>query len=79
MKLNGKTRYRTTWRGRLVLQVQIANMAGTWRDAKVSDLDCGGVSEDVIGVYEAPLHWNGLGPIPRNPLPMPPVKPLKQE
>lgn len=77
MKLTGKTRYRTTWLGRLVLQVQLANRAGSWRDAKVYDLDCGGVRKDLIGVYEAPLHWNGLGSIPRNPVPMPACKPPK--
>ena len=59
----------------MVLQVQLANRAGAWRDAKVSDLDCGRVSSDLIGVYEAPTHWHPG--IVRKPVPMPVCKPPK--
>lgn len=60
MNLNGKTRYRTTWRGRLVLQVQLANMDGTWRDATVNDMACSEVRGDLIGKRPTCLP-------PRNP------------
>lgn len=49
MKLTGKLRYRTTWRGKLVLQVQYLTkwdvdipatlQTPRWRDAKVGDLN----------------------------------------
>lgn len=34
--LTGKMRYRTTWTGRMVLQVECGDR--TWRDAKVFDM-----------------------------------------
>lgn len=37
--LTGKTRYRTTWRGKVVLQVEEAGRWGnTWRDATLADI-----------------------------------------
>lgn len=53
MKLTGRTRYRTSWSGKLILQVEygyvhITDLSGSgyydydnvtkWRDAKVEDL-----------------------------------------
>ncbi|PRA46676.1 hypothetical protein [Brucella pituitosa] len=51
MKLTGRTRYRTNWRGKLILQVEEAGIevdydlyhveshnVTSWRDAKVVDL-----------------------------------------
>lgn len=77
MNLTGRTRYRATWLGRLILQVQLANRSGTWRDAKVEDVSCGQVREDLIGVFD-PTSARGFLPPVRNPLPMPSVNPLKQ-
>jgi hypothetical protein len=57
MKLTGATRFRTTWRGKLVLQVQfwyitsahgdIHSNAG-WRDAKLSDIKATSQAVEVV-------------------------------
>ncbi|UOK71686.1 hypothetical protein [Ancylobacter polymorphus] len=37
--VTGKTRYRTNWRGKVVLQVEVAGRWGnTWRDATLADI-----------------------------------------
>ncbi len=53
MKLTGKTRYRTSWRGKIILQVEEAGERiecdrfdvmhipyTAWRDARIEDLSC---------------------------------------
>lgn len=60
-KLTGNIRYRTTWRGKMILQVEESLSASrypddtyeytAWRDATVSDM----VVTSVIGVIETEL------------------------
>lgn len=63
-KLTGKVRYRTTWRGKLILQVEESFSRSrypddtyeytAWRDATVSDM----VVTTVIGVNKTELTDN---------------------
>lgn len=67
MNLTGKTRYRTSWLGKMILQVQLANDAGTWRDATLNDFCLGEIRKgDLVG-----HSYHSLA------TPMPLVKPPK--
>lgn len=69
MNLTGKTRYRTSWLGKMILQVQLANVAGTWRDATLNDFCLGEIRKDDLVGHKPPFA--------RHATPMPLVKPPK--
>lgn len=80
MRLTGNTRYRSTWTGKLVLQVQLADRCGTWRDARLEDMDCEEVRGELIGEYQPrpsipPPPGRGYQPRPLVPPRAPPAPP----
>lgn len=69
--LTGKTRHRAGFRGKLVLQVQIADRYGSWRDAKIEDMGELSIMPSAIGEYTRPLRPSEI--MRRSMAPMPHV------